>query len=722
MKNIIACFVAFIATHLVCFSQSVALDYPNTSARAVYAAGKLEKALLEKGYVLNSSKPTFTISLNASSVQLGAEAYSIVVQGEKITVSGGDERGMIYGSLSIVEDLRKGIVLKNIKPITEKPHFELRAIKFDLPWDTYRHSISLDQHSDICKDIKYWEAFLDMMVENRFNALSVWNLHPFTFMIRAKNFPKATPFTDAELKVWQDLFHGIFRLAQDRSIDTYLIPFNIFVTPEFEANYSPDSKFKNPNHDFFVDGDSSELVKRYTRESVAQVLQEYPELTGLGLTLGEGMGGMEPAEREQWMNDTYLEGMRLAGRKSKLVHRIPFSSTTGSLGVTSVETEKLTRKVIEEQGAFPFIDGPIWADLKYNWSHAYSTPQLIKVHGGKLYDTYFKPVSAEYKVTWTARNEDFFALRWGVPEFIRAHIANNSNPYNGGYFVGSETYIPAKDYFTKIDGPVNWKYAFERQWLFYKLWGRLLYNPATSDQLFHDEFLRRYGKQGRRLLEASSLAGKTPLRLASSFDFTNDLTFYSEGMMARNTRSRSLEYISVSMQINQRVTDSNYVAINEYVQKVLDGSTFDKRMVTPPMVALMLEEDCKKALELVKNIDTAGDNALMYEVSDIKIWANLGLSFAEKLRGAVALQTYLVKGGDANKAAAVRSLENTLSYWDKVIQISSPLYKEMPLVHYTEQRGVRAKENDNLRFHWENLRPAVAKDIEVAKDAVFVSK
>jgi hypothetical protein len=79
-----------------------------------------------------------------------------------------------------------------------------------------------------------------------------------------------------------------------------------------------------------------------------------------------------------------------------------------------------------------------------------------------------------YKITWTARNEDFFCLRWGVPGFVRDHIAENSQPYTGGYFIGSETYIPAKDYFTAINGPVNWKYAFERQWLFYKIWGRLL--------------------------------------------------------------------------------------------------------------------------------------------------------------------------------------------------------------------------------------------------------
>jgi hypothetical protein len=56
------------------------------------------------------------------------------------------------------------------------------------------------------------------------------------------------------------------------------------------------------------------------------------------------MGGMTPQQQEEWMKETIIEGMRLAKRKSKLIHRIPFSSTTGSLGITSIETEKLTRQ------------------------------------------------------------------------------------------------------------------------------------------------------------------------------------------------------------------------------------------------------------------------------------------------------------------------------------------------------------------------------------------
>ena len=55
----------------------------------------------------------------------------------------------------------------------------------------------------------------------------------------------------------------------------------------------------------------------------------------------------------------------------------------------------------------------------------FAVPIVVKVHGGELGDTYFKPRPANYKVVWQVRNEDFFALRWGDPDFIRAHLEQN---------------------------------------------------------------------------------------------------------------------------------------------------------------------------------------------------------------------------------------------------------------------------------------------------------
>ena len=704
MKKMAYCFaiVFFTCTETI-FSQSANIEFDKTSPRQGYAASQIKNL-----------PDNYHIKLKVDPDSFLPESYAIKLMGRIFTITAGDERGLIYGCLSLAEDLRNGVSLPGYKAKSEFPFLPFRAIKFDMPWDTYRHSYALELHDQTCRDTSYWKSFLDMMAENRFNVLTLWNLHPYTFLIKPKNFPEASPWNEQEMKGWQKLFHSITRMANERAIDVYIVPFNIFVTPEFAKAHNV--AMDNLNHDYFVRGDTSAIIKQYTKECVTQMLEEYPHITGMGLTLGEGMAGMTPQQREDWMKETIIEGMRVANRKSKLIHRIPFSSTTGSLGITTIETEKLTRAGIEKEAAMGFTEGPIWADLKFNWSHAHSTTKLIKVHGGKLYDSYFNPTPTAYKIVWTARNEDFFCLRWGVPSFVRDHVLQNARSYSGGYIIGSETYIPAKDYFTKDSIGLPWQYAFERQWLFYKLWGRLLYNPNTSDNIFGAEFKYRYGKQGTSLLAASSLAGKTALRIASDFDCGWDFTLYTEGMMALDTATKNVSYISVDRLIHRQPLDSDYVSIIDYVRSA-SPDNFGKNRMLPPMLAAILEKDCNQALRMVKNIEAKNNKALLYEVADIKTWSYLGLHFSEKIKGGIALQRYRMNGGEKNRETAILHLEKALSYWDSIIAITRPLYNDMPLVHLSQQGGKESKENFYLSFHWEKLRPDVARDIDIAKMA-----
>ena len=249
MKKIVLIFVVLISS-VLSFAQRVHIQYDKSVRQANYAAEVLKVALLKRGYILNASQPDHTITLNVNNSNLVKEAYSLFPEGKKITIEGGDGDGMIYGTLSLVEDFRNGASIQNIKKRSEAPKLAFRGIKYDLPWDTYRHSFALDQHQQTCSDINYWKAFLDMMVENRFNTLTLWNLHPYTFMIKPKNFPEASPWNDQEMAQWKNLFGSIFKMAEDRGIDTYVIPFNIFVTPEFSKAHNV--AMDNLDHHFFV--------------------------------------------------------------------------------------------------------------------------------------------------------------------------------------------------------------------------------------------------------------------------------------------------------------------------------------------------------------------------------------------------------------------------------------------------------------------------------------
>jgi hypothetical protein len=529
-------------------------------------------------------------------------------------------------------------------------------------------------------------------------------LHPFTLMIRPKGFPEACGLTDAELADWQRFWKALFRMARDRGIETYLVNWNIFVSPEFAkahnaATYSID-------WNYFGGGDTSDLVRRYTRECVTQVIDEYEDLAGLGITHGERMGGMTPEERQQWFLDTFVAGMKAARRPAKLIHRAPLSAGKGSGGSTGAGVEKMTRESMERMG----LPQPIWVEMKFNWSHALSSPHLVHVHGGPLTDAYWNPPPKSYRIAWMARNEDVFCLRWGEPDFVRRHVALNGAPHVGGYFVGSECYIPAKDYLTKVGPPAGEPYAFQRQWLFYKVWGRLLYDPATKDDVFAAEFRRRYGADGEKAFRALVLGSRMPLRLASLYKATWDFTLYAEGFLAPaasgGTFDGSSPFLSVNELIDHPALDPDSVSIKDFVAAEAAGRALPAGSVTPPALADALEKDAREALALVEGIAADG-KAVAAEVADGRAWAHLSLYFAEKLRGGTELQRFRAGRDVGRQAKAVAHLEKALAHWKDVIRVTDPVYREAPLIHLEKHK--------DGRFHWSRFLPDVERDVETAR-------
>ncbi len=643
-----------------------------------YGIGQLQS---EEAYHLSQ----MTISGDIDTIGMENEAFSISVNNQEIKITAGDETGMMYALLDIKHQLQFGNGA--IEERKEKPNLTFRAIKYNLPWDSYRNSEALDLHYETCRDTTYWEAFLDMMASNRFNVLTLWNLHPFNYLVKTSKYPEASAFSDEEMAEWEAFWHSLFRMAKVRGIETYLVNWNIFVSPEFAkahgvAAYCIDNEYITDS------GDTSEIIRDYTREVVREVIDTYPDLTGLGITLGEGMGGMTAKEREQWLLDSYIEGMRQASRKVKFIHRVPLSANKGSGGSTSFAVEKMTRQTLDTLSC---VEGPMTIELKFNWSHAYSSPHLVKVHGGKLSDAYWNPIPENYRLSWMMRNEDFFMLRWGQPDFIRQHIDLNTPEYVQGYFVGSECYIPAKDYFTKLPG-ASYRYAFERQWMYYQMWGRLLYNPETPDTLFEQSFYNRFPNSGDVLFSAQRKVSKVPLIIASYMNATWDFTLYSEGMM--ELRDGKMQLISIDRLGQVQPLEPAYVGITEFVSPDYQD---DITTIDPIQLSDSLEFICQTALDEILVIDPESHTDLLYEVSDIKIWAHLGLYFSLKLKAAVYHEKQ-------NLEKVLQYLERSQEVWKQLVEITTPVYDPVPLVHYNR--------SDREKFHWSNWEADIAREIQ----------
>ena len=125
MKKILCGFIAGLAClGNLSFSQTVAMNYNVTSSKQAYAAGVLEQTFSKRGYTYKKSGAEYTVNFLVDK-KLGSEAFSIKPSAKRITITGGDESGLLYGGLSLAEDLRNGVAVQNIKAKTEAPK---------LPW------------------------------------------------------------------------------------------------------------------------------------------------------------------------------------------------------------------------------------------------------------------------------------------------------------------------------------------------------------------------------------------------------------------------------------------------------------------------------------------------------------------------------------------------------------------------------------------------------------
>ena len=637
---------------LSAFSKDVTIALPPQSPVVDYALRQFQQLVKKKGIVAREA-PAVTANLVVTTeASLGKETYRIERRGGQLLLQVGDDNGALYGLLDVGEQLRWGKSLAQIPAKTVRPRLGFRAVKFNLPYMAYRNGPSLTQHDWTCRDLNFWEAYLDNMAQNRFNVLSLWSQHLFHYMVIPENFPEATQFNEFEMGEWKNFWKALFRMAHERGIETYIINWNVFVSPSFARAHD----VGNYEGAHIGAGDTTQITERYTREIIRQVIDEYDDLDGLGITLGERMGGQSPDERRTWLDRTVLAGMRDAKRKIKFVYRAPLSANEKSGGNTSAENDRRTRQQVDTLDV-----SEAYVEFKYNWSHGHSSPNLFHVHGGKLSDAYWNPVSDKFKVVWTIRNEDFFVLRWGQPDFIREFIKNNAADYVGGCFVGSEGLIPAKDYISK-DGPHrSWNWHFQRQWLWYAAWGRLLYDDSSPDATFQNLLADRFGQdKGKDLLVGWKNASQVPLLFASYHKGNNDLTLYTESF--GNWFGAGKHHLfDINNIIDHPVLDTlRFVNIKTYLA---DGEKVAPGILSPPQLADSLDRIAQRALNIAQKWKGKGTPTLDAELADLAAWAYFAHYFADKLRAGVALAKYRKSGQQPYQNEAIARLEKCVTHW-----------------------------------------------------------
>ena len=615
--------------------------------------------------------------------------------------------GAMYGGLDLAEAIRLGTIGK-IGNSDHSPHIAQRGIKFNIPLD--RRTPTYSDSSDSAQanipemwSMDFWHEFLDEMARQRFNVLSLWNLHPFPSIVKVPEYPDIAlndvwgnrePFDlkfSMNSKVMSQPFHlgqvevvnrmtiddkirfwrGVMQYAKDRGIDVYWYTWNIFV-------WGTEGK-----HGITEDGSNPETVS-YFRASVRETVKTYPLLAGIGITAGENMHSARgPFDHEDWLWKTYGEGIRDAlkdqpGRQFRLVHRYHQTSQSKSIE------------------AFRDYPGPFEFSFKYSVAHMYSEPN----------PPFIAPVLTEMPKnlrTWLeVRDDDIYSFRWGDPDFARAYIKNIPGPDRiAGFNMGPDGYTWGREFIDK-EPETPRQLVMQKQWYSFALWGRLSYDPDLPDSLFEQILAARFpGAPAGKIYGAISAASKTMPQITRFFWRDLDFEWFPEANIQSGHGSG---FFTVANFIaGQTMPGSGILNVRQWRARSLEGKKMDG--ITPPQVAAELQKNAAEAHRFVEELrPVEGKNKeLRLTLGDADAMADLGEYYAEKILAADDLALFDSSGKAELQASAVRHLEAALAHWKAYAALASSQYKPQYLGRLNRLVDLNA------------LTASAAADIDIAR-------
>ena len=678
--------------------------YPKSdrsSAKIAFGVSILKKALQDKGLFCTEERSSFytgddsenCIVVSTRVIDKGveqkaedSEGFEIRRIGKTLHIIGADDTGAMYGLLDAAETVKYHGV-QEIRDKAERPYLKMRGIKFNLPYQPYAVGDAFSKNEAVCMDVEFWKAFIDFLAMNRYNCLSLWSENPFEMMFRLDRFPGTTPYTDVEIARFKSVYRFIFGYAKKLGIKTYLITWNLRISPVIARGLGLPEELGGSTHDvrFITLRQHQEVVKLYFRESIKTLLMTYPDLTGLGTSNSEELTGTAE-EREDWVVDTYLQAIQELDTYIPFIHR-----TNMSNGI--IAKKKFLDKYKSEEK---------YISWKYSNAHMYSHPQ-------PQFEELWRPWDGidmtDVNVLYTVRNDDFHNLRGGDPEFVAKYVSGMKKPYIRGFYWGADAYLWASEFQHVPHKHVEWKYAFEKHWMQFETIGRLGYNPALDESIWILKNKERYGAHAGEWVYRGLKAGTRILCAVNRLYWHDyDYQWHPETLLSTLGFKTIRDFCD-----NRSMPGSGTVSIRDYVRETLAGKTVEGE--TPDAVILLIEEALAEIASCIENI-TAGvpvedlNGELDCTFQDLKAWHALGGYYLCKFKAALALVRFESTGDRLLKTQAVEQLKTGLAYWKELSAIGS--------AHYLPYQMARVGKT----FGWSYYVDEVEKDIRLAEAVV----
>jgi hypothetical protein len=651
----------FFSSCLASSAQTISIFYDSAIPQHEFAVKDIKTALEAKKFSvkiksLSALTPNFkgekvviALASDAKIVEMlkaqgGATAPNLISQAYALRTTksdqtsywivGGDANGAMYGALQLAENISFKGFGQTYNEV-EAPHLKNRGIKFNIPLDrkspTYYYSTdgtALKVALNHVWDMRFWQTWFDEMARNRYNVLSLWSPHPFTSMLNMEDeYPGiaiqgVTGFgkndeevlinkmtIDQKIKFWKQLM----KYGRDRGFDIYFCTWNIFLSTakdKFGITDKPD----NPK------------TKVYLKKCMIKFLETYPDLAGFGITVGEHMGEIDAKQKEEWAWDTYGSGM-MEYAKANPNRKLTFIHRQHTGGVTEIIDyfKPLTQ--------LPNVQFDL--SFKYSEAHAHTTVTPARWTKTKMEEGLGKN---NLKSWLTVRNDDWYFLHWADPGFVRDYINHfpDVDQFVDGFYIGPDGWVFTNE-FTSKDPYYKDKNALsiQRTWYMQKIWGRIGYNPAVSDQLFKDHLALKFPEvSADKLFEAWSNASAS-IRLANeevTGEWDLDMDWWPEAWTGDAWKGKG-HFMSVEdTRKTTPFAGSNLCSLSNTVKNACNGKISAVETVNK------IEQLATNASAILSTLNAGSNTELKLTLKDLNAQAFLGQYNAWKFRSVLFLE------------------------------------------------------------------------------------
>jgi len=617
-------------------------------------------------------------------------------------VIGNDVSGALYGCIELADQITSTGKLPAQIAFSDQPEMVLRGTCIGLQkpdylpgHDVYEYPYTPETFPWLY-DKALWIKYLDMMVENRYNSLYLWNGHPFSSLLRLKDYPYAVEVDDATLKKNEEIFQFLTKEADKRGIWVIQMFYNIIVPKPFAEKHG--LKTQDRNRPIIP------LIADYTRKSISSFVEKYPNV-GLMVALGEAMEGVGQDDID-WFTKTIIPGVKDGLKAAGIKEEPPIVLRAHDTDAPSVM-----------KAALPFYKN-LYTENKFN---------------GEALTTY-TPRGA-----WAELNRKLAAI--GTINISNVHILANLEPFRYGSadFIQKSVQAMNKIYGAKglhlypQASYWDWPYSaddvkgrlleVDRDWIWYKEWARYSWNSQRDRtkeiNYWGNELANKYGANlsaGKAILDAYEESGEISPKLLRRYGITDGNRQTLTLGMLMTQLINPFRYGLFTLMYESEAPEGEMII--EYAEK--EWKKQGHIGETPIQVAREVVEHGKKAIRSINEAapsitkDTAEFKRLR---NDIYCYDEMANFYAEKVKAALWILRYKNSNQVADLEQALPFLQKSVDHYAKLVKLTEHSYLYANSMQ-TKQRKIPMRGVDKTFIHWKEMLPVFTKELNHFKRSI----